>query len=86
MKDTWENASAMSMYVMMVYVASLRASRLLIAKQLADDSKSGLLAMLVAAANEFHITFLCTQIPYVNIRRQIHACQVANMNRAIGIW
>jgi len=42
-------------------------------------------AVLVAAADKLHITSLRTLVAYVDIGRQIAACQVSYMNRSVGI-
>ena len=42
-------------------------------------------AMLIAAAHKEHFFAQQALIAYVNIGWHIHACQVANMNRTVGI-
>ena len=42
-------------------------------------------AMLVAAAYEYHVTSLQTQVAYIYVRRNIHTRQMPYMHRAVGI-
>ncbi len=41
--------------------------------------------VLVAAAYEHHLTFLCTEVAHVYVGRHVDTCQMSYMNTAIGV-
>ena len=43
-------------------------------------------AMLVRTADEKHVLLLQTEVTHVNVRRDIHPCQMTDMHRTVGVW
>ena len=42
-------------------------------------------AVLIRATNKHHVLLLKAQIAHIDIRRNIHTCQMADMHAAVGI-
>ena len=43
-------------------------------------------AMLVGTADEKHVFLLQTKVTHVNVRRNIHPCQMTDVHRTVGVW
>ena len=43
-------------------------------------------AMLIGTADEKHVFLLQTKVTHVNVRRNIHPCQMTDVHRTVGVW
>ena len=43
-------------------------------------------AMLAGTADEKHVFLLQTKVTHVNVRRNIHPCQMTDVHRTVGVW